>query len=93
MIALEEEISACGDGMELAAEGTELPKEAISDVNVGLDRFSSIDCGAMPVEVNVFAKSSAREVFEISFAFRLYPTECKEESPDSPFGVLCLSGI
>jgi len=47
----------------------------------------------MFVEVNEVAKSSLGELFEISFAFLLYGREGIDESPDAPFGELCLSGI
>jgi hypothetical protein len=47
----------------------------------------------MFVEVNEVAKSSLGELFEISFAFLLYAREGIDESPDVPFGELCLSGI
>jgi hypothetical protein len=82
------------DGIGLVVEvGMELLRDAISEVKAGLERFSRMDCGAMLVEVNEVAKSSFVEVVEMSFAFLLYPKEGIDESPDAPFGVLCLSGI
>jgi len=92
MMALDALVSA-GEVIGLVVEVMDEPSDAISDVNVGLDKFSSMACGARVVEDNESAKSSLGEVFEMSLAFRLYPAACNEESPDAPFGVLCLSGI